>query len=50
MKDNIIKSLAKRRIGNFDPNSSQSKGDISEEVTCKVRKVKNLNIENNDFD
>lgn len=46
---NIIKSLSDRRTNNLDPESPQAKGDISEAVTCATRGVKNLNIENDNF-
>ena len=47
--NNIRKSLAGRRTGNIDPNSSSGKGDIFEQIVCKARGVKNLNYENDNF-
>lgn len=46
---NIIKSLAKRRIGGLDHCSPQAKGYIYEDVTSKVRKVNNINKENDNY-
>lgn len=45
----IIKSLRDSRTGKLDPNSTKAKGDIFQLITCKVRKVKDLNIENDNF-
>lgn len=38
-----------RRAEGLDPNSNQAKGDLFEELTCRWRGVKNLNIENNNY-
>lgn len=35
--NNIIKSLANCRTGNQNPNSSQAKGDLFQELTCRWR-------------
>lgn len=48
-KSNIMRSLRDHRIGNLDPNCSSAKGDMFEEITCMVRKVKNLNKENDNY-
>lgn len=37
------------RIGNLDPNSSVGLGYIFQQITCKTRGVKDLNIENDNF-
>lgn len=42
-------SKSSRRTGGLDPNSNQAKGDLFEELTCRWRGVKNLNIENNSY-
>lgn len=42
--------VADFRNGNLDPNSTTGKGYIFEQITCKARGVKNLNIENDNFD
>lgn len=47
--NDLQKKLADSRTGNLNPYSSKAKGDILEEVTCKVHGVKNLNIEDNNF-
>lgn len=41
--------LANRRTGNLDPNSPSGKGDIFEEITCRIFNVTNLNWENDNF-
>ena len=41
--------LSNRRIGNIDPNSNYAKGDRFEELTCRWKGVKNLNIENDNY-
>ncbi len=46
---NIIKKLAGRRTRNISPNCSSAKGDLFEELTCRWRGVKNLNIENDNY-
>lgn len=46
---NIMKSLSGFRTGYIDQNSRAVKGRIFEQITVKVRGVKNLNIENNNF-
>lgn len=43
---NIIRDY---KMGNLDPNCSSGKGYIYEQITCKSRGIKNLNIENNNF-
>lgn len=43
------KFVAHHRTGNLDPNSSQGKGDIFQAITVKVHKVKDLNIESNNY-
>ncbi len=54
-KGNIIKSIGNRRTENLDPNSSQAKGDIFEELTCRWRStvstvpVENLNKKNDNY-
>jgi len=46
-QNNIIKSLAKHRIGNIDPNSNCAKGDNFEELTCRWRSmVSSVPVEN----
>lgn len=45
----FLKRSTDRRTGNLDPNSEQAKGDLFEELTCKWRGVKNLNIDNDNF-
>lgn len=47
--NNIIKSVANRRINCLDPNSAQAKGDISQTITCYVHNVKDLNLENDNY-
>lgn len=44
-----IKSTANSRTGLLDPNSTKAKGDMFEELTCEWRGVKNLNLENDNF-
>lgn len=44
-RNNIIKSLRDRRIGNLDPNSIHAFSDNCEELTCVWKGVKNLNKE-----
>lgn len=44
-----IKNVANIRNGNLDPFSKTGKGFISEQITCKARIVKNLNLENDNF-
>lgn len=46
---NLINEMRDRRTGNLDPNSSQAKGDLFEELTCRWRGVKNLNKENDNY-
>lgn len=41
--------LCDRRMGNLNPNSNQAFGDNCEELTCRWRGVKNLNIENDNY-
>ena len=48
-QNNMKRSLAGRRTGNLNPSSTQAKGDVFEYITCKVRGVKNLNIENDNY-
>lgn len=48
--NNIIKSMANRRTGNINPNCTSAKGDLFEELTCRWRGVKNLNIENDNYE
>lgn len=48
-RNSAIKKLADRRTGNIDPNSNSAKGDIFEEVTCRIRGVKRLSIEDNNY-
>lgn len=43
------KSIADSRTGNLDVNSPSGKGRISEQITCKVYGIKNLNIEYDNF-
>lgn len=43
------KWLAGRRTGYLNNNSTDALGDICEAITCKVRGVKNLNIENDNY-
>lgn len=45
----LKKMMRDRRTGNLDPNSSQSKGDKFEELTCKWRRVDNLNVLNDNY-
>jgi hypothetical protein len=40
---NIIKSIADRRIGNIDPNSTAAKGDNSQELACILYEWEDLN-------
>ncbi len=49
-RNSEIKRIANRRTGNLDPNSTQAKGDLFEELTCIWKRVKNLNIENDNFE
>lgn len=46
---NIMKQLRDSRTGNLDPYSSKAKGDLFEELTCRWKGVKNLNIENDNY-
>ncbi len=46
---NIIKSLRNRRTRSLNPNSSQAKGDLFEELTCQWIGVKNLNKESDNY-
>ncbi len=48
-RNNIIKIIGDRRSGNLNPNSTQAKGDLFEELTCKWRGVDNLNKENDNY-
>lgn len=44
--NNIVKSLANRRIGNLDPNSEHAKGDLFQELTCRWRStVSTIHVE-----
>ena len=45
----FLKRSTGRRTGSLSTNSSQVKGDMFEELTCIWRGVKNLNIENDNF-
>lgn len=47
--NNIKKPLADYRTGNLNPDSTNAISLIFEDVTCKAKGVKNLNIENNNF-
>lgn len=46
---NIIKQMAKSRMGNLKLDTARAIGNIFEAITCKVRGVKSLNLENDDF-
>ena len=48
-KDNIIKSLGDRRMGNLDPNSNLAKGDRGEELLCRWKGYTNLNKKNDNY-
>lgn len=48
-KKNGSPYLADYKINNLDPNCKKGIGLIFEQVTCKARGIKNLNIENNNF-
>lgn len=47
--NNLRKLIGDRRTGNLRVNSSQAKGDKFQELTCRWRCVKDLNVENNNF-
>lgn len=48
-RDNLSKLLRLHRTGNIDPYSNHGKKLIFETLTCKIRNVKNLNIENDNY-
>lgn len=47
---NIIKAMRDFRNNNLDKDSGPGKGYIGEEITCKSRKLENLNIKNDNFE
>lgn len=49
-RNSELKRIANRRTGNLNPDSAQSKGDLFEELTCRWKGVKNLNIENDNYE
>ncbi len=46
----LKKSLAGRRTGNLNTNSESAKGDLFQKLTCEWRCVKDLNIENDNYE
>lgn len=46
---NKIYRLSDRRINQLNQNSNQAFGDLGEELTVRWRKVKNLNVENDNY-
>lgn len=46
---NIKKSCANKRSGNMKMDNNRSKGDLYEAVTCKIRRVDNINILNDNY-
>lgn len=47
--NDIMKSMANVRLGVENPDSSRAKGGFYESITCKVRKLGNLNQLNDNF-
>lgn len=47
--NSIIKSMSKRRTGNLESSSAQTKGDISEKLSCILFSAKNLNEDNDNY-
>jgi hypothetical protein len=47
--NNLIKASANVRLGTEDPDSPRAKGRLYESVTCKVRKLGNLNEINDNY-
>lgn len=47
--DNIKHNITKSRKGNLDPNCTKAKADKSQELTCRLFGVKDLNKENDNF-
>lgn len=45
----VKKSKTHSRMNCLDPNSTKAKGDMFERLTCEWRGVKNLNLENDNF-
>ncbi len=48
-RNNILKSLTDHRTNNLDPYCSSAKGDLFQKLTCKWRGLKDLNIENDNY-
>lgn len=48
-QNNVIKRIRDFRIGNLDPNSETGKGYIFQQITCKARKIEDLNIKDDNF-
>lgn len=46
---NVMKRMKDSRINNLDPNSSHGKGYIYEQITARTRNIKNLNVEEDNF-